>query len=215
MRIGVPPVGSDLKQWGNSLRLWLARSWDSLTFKDATSQASQDGVILWDPAGYPVVSKGGEWRQVVLSDGFAWLSVSADITAAAPDTAYPVVWDASALIGGISIASGSRVTFDEGGKYLLSFSAQIRSSTSSAVNFRFWPRVNGVDASGSTIVAHLHDNNATTVVSRTALFQVSSGDYIEAIWAVDDTNGLLKAEAATAYAPSAPAVTMTISRVSQ
>lgn len=69
MKNGVPPVGMNLTAWANDLRRWLARSWDALSFKDATAQASQDGVMLWDAAGYPVVSKSGEWRQVLLADG--------------------------------------------------------------------------------------------------------------------------------------------------
>ena len=29
-------------------------------------KATVDGLLMWDTAGYPVVSKGGEWRQVPL-----------------------------------------------------------------------------------------------------------------------------------------------------
>ena len=69
MKNGVPPVGMNLTAWANDLRRWLARSWDALSFKDATAQASQDGVMLWDTVGYPVVSKAGDWQQVLLADG--------------------------------------------------------------------------------------------------------------------------------------------------
>lgn len=69
MKNGVPPVGMNLTAWANDLRRWLARSWDALSFKDATAQASQDGIMLWDTGGYPVVSKSGDWRQVLLDDG--------------------------------------------------------------------------------------------------------------------------------------------------
>ena len=68
MKNGIPPVGMNLTAWANDLRRWLARSWDALSFKDASAQASQDGVILWDAAGYPVVSRSGAWRQVLLDD---------------------------------------------------------------------------------------------------------------------------------------------------
>lgn len=61
MKNGVPPVGMNLTAWANDLRRWLARSWDALSFKDASAQASQDGVMLWDTAGYPVVSRSGAW----------------------------------------------------------------------------------------------------------------------------------------------------------
>ena len=60
----LPPVGPDLKAWAEDIRRWLARSWDALTYRQATSNATQDGLIMWDTAGYPVVSKGGAWVRV-------------------------------------------------------------------------------------------------------------------------------------------------------
>lgn len=214
MRFGVPTIGPDLTKWADDMRRWLARTWDRLTYREASAVAVDDGVILWDTAGYPVVSKGGAWRQIVLADGYAWLSITSDVTAASADTAYALSWDAPVVIGGIDV-SGSEVTFSEPGKYLVTFTAQIESTSSSTVAFRFWPRINGVNAPGSTMVASLHNNGATLVVSRTALFPIAAGDVMEAFWAVDGTSGLLRATGATAYAPAAPAVTMAIARVSQ
>jgi hypothetical protein len=66
---------------------------------------------------------------------------------------------------------------------------------------------------GSTIVASLHNNGATIVVSRTAIFSFAAGDVLNVMWATDGANGLLKAHSATAYAPSAPSVTLAITRV--
>jgi hypothetical protein len=51
------------------------------------------------------------------------------------------------------------------------------------------------------------------VVSRSAIFDVSAGDYLEAMWAVDSTSGFLDATAATAFAPAAPASTIAITRL--
>ena len=99
MRQGIPPVGRDLFMWANDLRRWLARAMDSLTFKQAGAGAvaEQDGVLLWDAAnGYPVVSKGGVWRQVLLADGYAIFSQDVDVTAAAANTAYTVVLSTTA-----------------------------------------------------------------------------------------------------------------------
>lgn len=217
MRQGIPPVGRDVSVWANDMRRWLSRALDSLTFKQAGAgaPADQDGVMLWDAAaGYPVVSKDGVWRQIVLSDGYAMLHVSTSITAAAANTAYSVTWDSPPdTLGGLTV-SGSEVTFTEAGKYIITFTAQIKSSSASTVAFWFWPRINGVDVTESTMKASLHNNGATIVVARTALFAFAAGDKLIARWATDSTNGSLSAEAATAFAPSAPAATMTISRVS-
>jgi hypothetical protein len=160
------------------------------------------------------VSKDGEWRQVVLADGYAFLGQDADITAAAVNTAYAITYDAPAMSSGITLGTpASRITFAEGGTYILAFSAQVTSTSSSTVSFRFWPRINGTDVAGSTIVTNLHQNNATNVVSRTAIFSVSAGDYLEVMWAVDSTSGYLHATAATAYAPSAPSTSLSITRI--
>ncbi len=214
MRLGVPPVGPNLGAWANDLRRWLERSWGALTFKGADSSAAQDGLMLWDAAGYPVVSKSGEWRQIVLADGYAVLRQSSNVTAAAPNTAYKI--GLSLVSGdGVTVASGTDVTFEEGGVYVLAFSAQISSSSASAVTFRFWPRVNGAEAPGGTIVATMHNNGASTVVSRTILATFAAGDALAAMWAVDSTSGFLEAHAATAYAPASPSVTLSVSRVRQ
>lgn len=212
--LNMPQLGPDIRVWANDVRRYLARVWDNLTFKTAGDVAAQDGVVLWDPAGgYPIVSKDGTWRQIVLADGYAMLSETSDVTAAAANTAYAITWDSPALTGsGVSV-SGSEVTFVEAGLYEIAFTAQIQSSSASTVNFWFWPRINAVDVAGSTMKASLHNNGATVVVARTALFPFDAGDVLQAMWAVDATAGILSQEAATAFAPATPAVTMSISRV--
>ena len=215
MRFGIPPVGADYSTWANDLRRWLARTWDNLTFKDAAASATQDGTLLWDPAGgYPVISKDGVWRQIVLADGYAIFSQDVDITAAAADTAYKIALDNIASQG-ITLTGSplTDITFVEGGLYSLSFAAQISSTSSSTTTFRFWPRINGSDVPGSTIVASLHQNDATLVISRTSIFTVTAGTVLNVMWAVSRTQGYLEATPATAYAPVAPSVTLNIVRV--
>jgi hypothetical protein len=187
-----------------------------LAFKSDDARASENGVILYDNVnGYPVVSKDGEWRQIVLADGYAFFGQDNDITAAAANTAYAITYDTPPMANGISLDGTypERIVFEEGGTYLLAFSAQVTSTSSSTVGFRFWPRINGIDVPGSTMVANLHQNNATTVISRTAIFQVNADDYLEAMWATDSTSGYLHATAATAYAPAAPSTSLSVTRI--
>ena len=216
MRFGIPPIGQDVRLWGEDLRRFLARFWDNLSFKTTASTPTENGVLLWDNVnGYPVVSKGDEWRQIVLADGRAIFTQDATITAAAADTAYAIEFDAPSLAVGItkSGTNPTRIVFAEGGLYRIAFTAQITSSSASTVEMRFWPRVNGTNVAGSTMVASLHSNGSTTVVSRDSIFQFSANDYLEAMWATDRTSGFLEAHAATAYAPASPSVTLSISRV--
>ena len=216
MRFGIPPIGQDFRLWGEDLRRFLARFWDNLSFKVDGATPTSNGVLLWDNVnGYPVISKNNEWRQIVLGDGHAIFAQDASITAAAADTAYAIQFDAPSLAADIALdpTNTTRIVFSEGGLYRVSFTAQIASSSASTLEFRFWPRVNGTDITGSTMVASLHNNGATIVVSRDSIFEFAANDYLEAMWATTSTSGSLLAHAATAYAPASPSATMAISRV--
>jgi hypothetical protein len=210
-----PPWTGNLNVWATNVITYLQRVASRLAFKSDDARASENGVILYDNVnGYPVVSKDGEWRQIVLADGYAFFGQDSDITAAATNTAYAITYDTPPMYSGISLGSpASRIVFEEGGTYLLAFSAQITSTSSSTIAFRFWPRINGVDVPGSTMVASLHQNNSTIVISRTAIFHVSAGDYLEAMWATSSTSGFLQAAAATAYAPAAPSTSLSVTRI--
>ena len=213
MRV-VPPITVDLAAWAENLRRYLGRALNQLDAKDASVSAAEDGVLLWDRInGYPVVSKNGEWRQIVLEDGQYAGGVTTDQTAASINTAYALTYTSSIADGIANGTPASRLVFEEAGQYMVSFSAQIASTSSSTVNFWFWPRVNGADVAGSTMKNALHQNGSVLVVSRSAIFEFAAGDYLEAMWAVDNTTGFLHSTAATAFAPAAPSSTIAITRL--
>lgn len=209
-----PPFGPDWKVWARQLSAYLSNKMPRLDFKTSASNPSENGIILWDDInGYPVVSNNGVWRQIVVSDGHFNGGITTTQTAAAANTPYALQYTA-ALAEGITLGTpASRIVFAEAGHYMVSFSAQISSSSSSTVKFYFWPRINGTDVAGSTMVNSLHQNDALLVVSRTSSFDVQAGDYLEAMWAVDSTSGTLDATAATAFSPAAPASTISITRL--
>jgi len=212
----LPPIGPDLAQWGRQLTQYLQTNLAKLGFKTTADSPAEDGVILWDRANkYPVVSKDGAFVQIVLEDGHASLYRTTDVIAAAVNTAYAIQYDAPTGNEGITLdgTDATKIVFENAGEYLLTFSAQISSTSSSTVKFYFWPRLNGTDAPNNTIVYSLHQNDATQVVSRAAKFDVSAGDYLQVMWAVDSTSGYLEAIGATAFSPAAPATTLHITRL--
>ena len=210
----LPPIGPDLRQWGRQLSLYLQQNLAKLGFKTATDNPSENGVILWDEVnGYPVVSKNGEFRQIVLEDGQYAGGITTDQTAASTNTAYALTYTSSIADGVTNGTPASSLVFEEAGQYMVSFSAQIASTSSSTVNFWFWPRVNGTDVAGSTMKSALHQNGSVLVVSRSAIFEFAAGDYLEAMWAVDSTTGFLHSTAATAFAPAAPTSTIAITKL--
>jgi len=213
---GAPPVGPDFKVWAEKFSAWIQSTRSFLTHRRDYDSAAQDGVILYDrEEEYPVVSKNGEFRQVVLEGGHATFIRSTDVTAAAADTAYSITYDAPS--GNFKIdrdaTNNERIVFEEGGEYLITFTAEITSSSSSDVTFYFWPAINGTNVTGSTMVNVLHQNGANLVVSRAAIFDVDDDDYLEVKWAVDSTNGSLNSTAATSFAPASPASTLAITRI--
>tara|TARA_R110000772_G_scaffold63548_1_gene142263 strand:- start:1543 stop:2202 length:660 start_codon:yes stop_codon:yes gene_type:complete len=211
-----PQVGSDWSRWAHNFTDYMSRTFSQLAYKIGGAAAAENGVILYDNVnGYPVVSKDGVWRQITLADGYALLNKATTITPALADTAYKIQFDPILVGGGVSLDDTfpTRIVFEEGGTYLLGFSAQITSSNASSVEFRFWPVINGTDVVGTTIVASLKNNGDTTVVSRTSIFQMTAGDYLEVDWATTSTASYLDAHAATAYAPASPSATLSISRL--
>lgn len=218
--IGVPPPphGSNWSDWGERLNTYIVRTKDRLRQLTTGETASDDGIMMWDRSGgYPVVSKNGEWRQIVLADGNGFLYNNTDITASANNTAEAIEFTIGSG-NGIAIGSSpneSRIYFDEGGTYFLTFTAQIYSTNSSAQTFYFWPRINGTDVPLGATRAVLSANGQTQPVTKGAVFDVSSGDYLEAMWATSDyTKGSLQAFPATAFSPADPSVTLSIVRIS-
>ena len=96
----LPPIGDNIKAWGNNLTAYLRRQLPRLYFRTADDNPSENGIILWDDVnGYPVVSKNGEFRQIVLEDGQYAGGVTTDQTAASTDTAYALTYTSSIAEG--------------------------------------------------------------------------------------------------------------------
>ena len=214
MRV-VPPITFDLSAWAENMRRYLGKALNQLDAKDASVSAAEDGVLLWDRInGYPVVSKNGEWRQVVLEDGHGDFYIAADVTAASANTEYKLTYTAEASNSGITLGTpATRIVFEEAGEYVIAFSAQISSTSGSTVHFYFWPSVNGTDINNSAMTTALHQNNATLITSRTQIFTVAANDYLEVNWMVDSTAGFLNATAAASPVPNIPASTLSITRL--
>ena len=214
MRV-VPPITFDLSAWAENMRRYLGKALNQLDAKDASVSAAEDGVLLWDRInGYPVVSKNGEWRQIVLEDGHGDFYIAADVMAASPSTAYKLTYTAEASNSGITLGTpATRIVFEEAGQYVIAFSAQISSTSASTVHFYFWPSVNGTDINNSAMTTAMHQNNATVVTSRTQVFTVAANDYLEVNWMVDNTDGFLNATAAASPVPNIPASTLSITRL--
>ena len=210
----LPPITENINQWAENMRRYLGRALDQLGFKETYSSASENGVLLWDNVnGYPVVSKNGEWRQVVLEDGHYDGTISTDQTAALINTAYALTFTQDLAEGITSGTPASRLVVDEAGQYSVTYSMQMASTSASTVRMWFWVRINGTDIPKSAMENTLHQNGSTLVVTKASILQLSAGDYIEVMWATNSTNGYLEAVAATAFAPATPSATISMVRL--
>ena len=210
------PFGQDFKVWGNRLTQYLDTVRSKLVYSRGEVKAPEDGILLWDnESKEPVVSIDGVYRPLVIQDGSGMAYSNANITAAAVNTAYEIEWDGIANGDGLTLENDTEIHFNDSGLYSLAFSVQITSGNSSLKDLWFWPAINGVDVPGSTIKVSIADNGATLVMSRTALFTVSAGDYLEAKWATSDTSVTLEAHAAETFCPATPSVTLSVARVHQ
>ena len=209
------PDGDDWKTWGRRMMQHLSQVRSALVQQTGGESAAEDGTLMWDRGNkWPVVSRSGAWRQIVLANGVAHLKVAADQAASSANTAYPLTFSIVSGSVGVTLGSpASRIVFTEGGAYTLNFTAQTQSSSSSTVNFWFWMRLNGSNIADSSMRNTLHQNNATMIISRSQIFNVNAGDYLEAYWATDSTNGSLQYHAANSFAPATLAATLAISRV--
>lgn len=216
MPVTPPVIGTDIRQWGRDLNLFLTRNLGKLFFKTSEDNPSVDGIFLWDDVNeYPVVSYDDEFRQIVMEGGHAKFIRTTDQTAASANTAYSITYEAPTNKYKIDrdTTNNERIVFEEKGEYLLNFTAEITSSSASDVKFYFWPSKNGTNLSNLTVIKTIHNNGGVLTASRSFLLELAANDYIEMKWAVDSTSGSLNASSATAFAPASPSSTLAITRI--
>ena len=208
------PRDKDWQTWGRRMMSYLSQTRSALVQQTGGESAADDGTLMWDRVNkYPVVSKNGEWRQIVLEDGHYDGTISIDQTAASSNTAYALTFTQDLAAGITNGTPASRLIVEEAGQFSVTYSMQMASSSASTVRMWFWVRVNGTDIPKSAMENTLHQNGSTLVVTKSAILQLSAGDYIEVMWATDSTNGYLEAVAATAFAPATPSATISMVRL--
>lgn len=214
----IPP--SPLGQWNTwaeRLNAFLQRTRGVLRFLTSNDSAAEDGVMMWDrEKGHMVLSVSGAFQPIPYGENSYGSFVDfTDQTASGADTATAITFNTSAYSHNVSIdgADASKIVFARAGVYKLNFSAEITSTSGSTVTFYFWPRINGTNVANSTMVTTLHNNGQKKIVSRSGVFDVNAGDYLQSMFAVDSTNGSLSTTAATAFSPASPSVTLSVAEL--
>ncbi len=130
-------------------------------------------------------------------------------TAAATNTPYAMQLNTTAESNQVAVTSGSRITFKNRGTYNIQFSAQLDQTSGASHNIYIWFRKNGIDIPNSSSIVAIQGTTAELVASWNFLITVLGGDYIQIMWAVNNTAVRILAAPANAFSPAIPSVIAT------
>lgn len=130
-------------------------------------------------------------------------------TAALPNTPYAMQLNTTAESNQIAVVSGSRITFNNRGTYNIQFSAQLDQATGASHNIYIWIRKNGVDVPHSASIVAVQGSTAEVVAAWNFIVTVLGGDYIQIMWATNNTAVQIVAAPAGAFYPAIPSVIVT------
>ena len=138
-----------------------------------------------------------------------------DQTAAATNTGYPVEFENTYIDSGISIGGvdNTRITVSAAGIYNFQVTLQTAHTNSSAVQLWTWINKSGTDVPYGGQVQTIKGNAARALYWNFSIDMLAD-DYIEMMWAVDDTTATLYTEAATSPHPGIPSAIVAVSFVS-
>ena len=132
-------------------------------------------------------------------------------TAAAINTAYGVTFNSTDLSFGVRIGTpASRIYVDSEGVYNFQFSIQLDKVSGGVGLFHLWARINGVDQTNSATQIRLQGNNAETVAAWNFVYNMTAGDYLELMWAVDTVDITIQAFAAAPPVPGIPSAILSV-----
>ena len=138
-------------------------------------------------------------------------------TPAAINTAYALTFDNTEIANGVAIGgTTSRIIVNQAGLYNIACSVQVTSNNSSQKSIWVWVRLNGTtNIANSARVASITLNNGYLVITLNEVYSLAANDFIEIMYASNDTNISIATVAATAFAPAAPAVILAVTQTEQ
>lgn len=132
------------------------------------------------------------------------------------DEAYPIEFENTYFENGMTINGNtdSEITVDSPGIYNFQFSGQLISTNSSAKTAQIWIRRNNIDIGYSAHAYTSESNDAYLEVNWNFNIDLQAGDYIEMMWATDNTNLSLDSVAPSSPYPGIPSAVMAVNFVS-
>lgn len=135
---------------------------------------------------------------------------------AAANTPTPVTFNSSSSYNtGVSVVSNSRITFTETGIYLSTVSLQFLNAENSEHDVTVWFSVNGTDLanSASRVTVPKSSVGGAALLEISVSEQITTGQYLEVVWATEDADVRIEAIAAQASPFVCPAIPSAIFNV--
>jgi hypothetical protein len=162
-----------------------------------------------------------------LSTPYNQLISNTDQAAGSLGTAYAVTYDTTDFPNGITVTSGSRITFADTGIYNITYSIQFENDNNSTEYIDIWLRYKGTDIAGTNSRFSMPPRKSISVPS--TLIAVTpimvdveaDGDYVQIMWhpsdlgvTIEHYNAVTASPGVTPAIPSTPSVIVGVTFIS-
>lgn len=134
-------------------------------------------------------------------------------TASVINTAYALQFENTYLGEAISIA-GTQITPLYSGVYNFELSVELTSSSVSSKELSFWVRRSGVDIANTARLHVVAGSGGVDNFEYSFTLDLTAGQYVELMWATDDTGITIDYQAAASPRPAVPSTLLTVVFVS-
>ena len=139
-----------------------------------------------------------------------------DQTASVVDTAYALQFENTYLGEAISITGTpkTRITPLYSGVYNFELSVELTSSNANSKELSFWVRRSGVDIANTGRMHVVAGSGGVDDFEYSFTLDLTAGQYVELMWATDDTGITIDYQAAASPRPAVPSTLLTVVFVS-
>jgi hypothetical protein len=162
-----------------------------------------------------------------ISTPYNQLISNTDQVAGSLGTAYAVTYDTTDFPDGITITSGSRITFADTGVYNITYSIQFENSNNDTESVDIWLRYEGTDIAGTnsrfSMPPRKSSGDPSTLIAVTPIMVdvEADGDYVEIMWHPSDLgvtiqhyNAVTASPGVTPAIPATPSVIVGVTFIS-
>lgn len=162
-----------------------------------------------------------------LSTPYNQLISNTDQAAVALDVAYAITYDTTDFPDGITITSGSRITFADTGVYNITYSIQFENDNNSTETVDIWLRYKGTDIAGTnsrfSLPPRKSSGDPSTLIAVTPIMVdvEADGDYIQIMWhpsdlgvTIEHYNAVTASPGVTPAIPATPSVIVGVTFIS-